>query len=120
MHDNAKLALFTTEGHIRRLYRAGTVEEKQAQVDRVFAGRKGWAGLRAMLAGPHAGRLSHGGSRPPGPSSRSSIRYPTRSRHDPFRFAHGNQHCESIGSEPPRDPRGGSAHLTLNIEGVQE
>ena len=54
-HDNATLARFTTEGHIRRLYREGTVQEKQAQVDRVFAGRKGYAGLRADRADLAAG-----------------------------------------------------------------
>ena len=55
VHDNAKLARFTTEGRIRRLYRAGTVEEKQAQVDRVFAGRQGTAGLKADRADLAAG-----------------------------------------------------------------
>ena len=55
MHDNAKLARFTTEGHIRRLYREGTVAEKQAQVDRVFAGRKGWTGVKADRADLEAG-----------------------------------------------------------------
>ena len=30
------------------------------------------------------------------------------------------KHCESIDSVPPRDPRGGSAHLTSNTEGVQK
>lgn len=55
VHDNTKLARFTTEGRLRRLYREGTVEEKQAQVDRVHAHRTGVAGLRADYADLTAG-----------------------------------------------------------------